>query len=485
MDVMPAPPPRLDRCDAALLAAFAVTAAIGTWQCCLLVNDGAVFLAAGWLGNVWDLSLSQNPPRAVSLLAMFGPAWALRAALGLSAESYVVVAHLLYFAVPLLLWLAIRGVEPHPAFARLYLCLAMALVFFPSEVIVAVGLWLIWAAIVARPRRSLTFAVLATMGFAVPIAFTHALTGLLSLLYLLAGGLLAATGRPFPRHALVAAAIMTVLLLGAFFLADAWQAGGNPTGNAWLEKSRYTYLDLGQMLATVILYPVLIALWLLLMAPGFGAAVAQRRLSSILVLAIGVLGLWFAANGVDVVTWIFARRTGPYVLVVSLVLALALPAAKWLAAARRPLMLFAGVMAMASLSYGLDLALFDRAVQARLAPLVARAGTTPPAFADIAGPGTTAWQSRPVPRPLLRGYFKWMAVDDYVRDLVIPDYGGERMTIAFYSYFRSERRAVLYRTLDDEWVPFECAPVARALVDARDATDRRFLQFLGERYCVR
>jgi hypothetical protein len=485
MDITPTlPPTRLDSCDAALLLAFAVVTAIGTWQCCLLVNDGAVFLAAGWLGNVWDLSLSQNPPRAVSLLAMFGPAWALRSALDLSAETYVVVAHLLYFAVPLLLWLAIRGVEPHPAFARLYLCLAMALVFFPSEVIVAMGLWLIWAAIVARPGRSLAFAVLATVGFAAPISFTHALTALLSLLYLLAGGLLAATGRPFPRHALVAAAIMTVLLLGAFFLADAWQAGGNPTGNAWLEKSRYTYLDLGEMLATVILYPVLIALWLLLLAPGFGAAVAHRRLSSILVLAIGALGLWFAANGVDVVTWIFARRTGPYVLVVSLVLALALPAAQWLAAARRPFMLFAGVMAMASLSYGLDLALFDRAVEARLAPLVERA-ETPPAFADIAGPGTMPWQSRPVPRPLLRGYFKWMAVDDYVRDLVIPDYGGERMTIAFYSYFRSNRRAVLYRTLDNEWVPFECAPVVRALADARDDIDRRFLRFLSEQYCVR
>jgi len=484
MEVTSTPSPtRLDNCDAALLAAFAMVVAIGTWQRCLLVNDGAVFLTAGWLGNVWDLSLSQNPPRAVSLLAMFGPAWLLRGALGLSAEAYVVVAHLLYFTVPLLLWAAIRAVEPHPAFARLYLCLAMALVFFPSEVIVAIGLWLVWAAILVKPGRSRAFAVLATAGFAVPIAFTHPVTAAMSLLYLLAGGLLAATGRPFPRHALIGAAIMTVLLLGAFFLTDAWRSGGNPTGDAWLAAARYDYVDPVWMIATIGAYPLLALLWLLMLAPSLGVAIPHQRLPPILVLVIGALGLWFAANGSGLLTWIFARQTGPYVLALSLALAITSPPAQWLAEARRPIMLFACLMAVAALSYGFDLALFGRAVEARLATLTQRADA-PPALLDSREPDTSPWGTQPAPRLALRGYFKWMAADHYVRDLVVPDYGGNRMTFAFYSYFRSGRRVVFYRPLDREWVPFVCAPVARALADTRDDIDRRFLRFLSEGYCV-
>ena len=87
----------------------------------------------------------------------------------------------------------------------------------------------------------------------------------------------------------------------------------------------------------------------------------------------------------------------------------------------------------------------------------------------------------------LRGYFKWLAAYDYLRDVVIPNYGGESPSLAFYTYFRSARGAVLYRTLDQQgdWVPLKCAPVDRALVNARDDTDRRFLHFLSERYCVR
>jgi hypothetical protein len=54
------------------------------------------------------------------------------------------------------------------------------------------------------------------------------------------------------------------------------------------------------------------------------------------------------------------------------------------------------------------------------------------------------------------------------------------MTFAFYAYFRSGRRAVLYCPLDrpGEWVPFECAPVDRALSRARDDIARRMLVFI-------
>ncbi len=87
-------------------------------------------------------------------------------------------------------------------------------------------------------------------------------------------------------------------------------------------------------------------------------------------------------------------------------------------------------------------------------------------------------------RSAARIYFKWAAAPDYVRDIVVPDYGATRMTFAFYTFFRSNRGAVLYRVLDrkGEWVPFECAPVERT--HARDAVDRRFLDFLDHDYCV-
>jgi hypothetical protein len=132
------------------------------------------------------------------------------------------------------------------------------------------------------------------------------------------------------------------------------------------------------------------------------------------------------------------------------------------------------------------MALFDRAVEKRLGP-IEQGAQAPPALIDLTDPATSPWESKSLPRLSLRGYFKWMAADDYLRDVVIPNYGGESPSLAFYTYFRSARRAVLYRTLDQQgdWVPFECAPVDRALANARDDTDRRLLQFLSERYCVR
>jgi hypothetical protein len=44
-----------------------------------------------------------------------------------------VVAHAFYFAVPLAFWGLIPAVEPHPAFARLYLAMSMALVYSPAS----------------------------------------------------------------------------------------------------------------------------------------------------------------------------------------------------------------------------------------------------------------------------------------------------------------------------------------------------------------
>src|SRR5207253_1300674 len=114
----------LDRCDVALFAALVLAAALGTWTNCLLVNDGAVFLSAGWLGNTWDLYFRQDADRAISMFFTYGPAVAARWAFGLSFPTYMALAHILYFAVPLVLWLVLRAIEPQRLFSRLYLAMA-------------------------------------------------------------------------------------------------------------------------------------------------------------------------------------------------------------------------------------------------------------------------------------------------------------------------------------------------------------------------
>src|SRR5471032_2978032 len=164
---------RFEACDFALLAAFITMTVLGTWNRALLLNDGAYFLSVGWLGDAWDLYFSQFVGRAIPLLFSFGPAWAFRWAFTPSAATYMTLAHLLYFAAPLCFWLAIRAVEPQRAFSRLYLATMLALVYFPSEVVIGAGLWTVWAALLADPARSRTQAVSMTLAFALILAFTH------------------------------------------------------------------------------------------------------------------------------------------------------------------------------------------------------------------------------------------------------------------------------------------------------------------------
>ena len=149
------PARRLDLSDATLLAAFGLIAVLGTWQKCLLVNDGAVYLAAAWLGNAWDLFYSQNTGRAV-----FDPA-AVRAGLGSCDRCSAATplpsspsAHALYFAIPLALWLIVRAVEPQRMYSRLYLAIVLVLIQFTSEMVQGIGLWMIWLALMADPARS-------------------------------------------------------------------------------------------------------------------------------------------------------------------------------------------------------------------------------------------------------------------------------------------------------------------------------------------
>src|SRR5258708_19595601 len=87
----------LDRCDVALLAAFILTAALGTWNSCLLINDGAFLLSVGWLGDAWDLYFNQLAEPSVSTLFAFGPQPVPPSALYLSSVSSIPFSHFLSF----------------------------------------------------------------------------------------------------------------------------------------------------------------------------------------------------------------------------------------------------------------------------------------------------------------------------------------------------------------------------------------------------
>jgi hypothetical protein len=464
---------RFEACDFALLAAFIAMTVLGTWNRALLLNDGAYFLSVGWLGDAWDLYFSQFVGRAIPLLFSFGPAWAFRWAFTPSAATYMTLAHLLYFAAPLCFWLAIRAVEPQRAFSRLYLATMLALVYFPSEVVIGAGLWTVWAALLADPARSRTQAVSMTLAFALILAFTHPAMALMSLIYLAVGSALAVLGRPFPLRSLLAALFMALLLIAAYFATSRLFPSTNPSILEMQASASSDYVNPGWTLVTLVLFPMLAAMWLLVIMPGVPTVREHWRVPAPAILVIGVVGLWFAANGTSLYTYLFARHSTSHVL--ALALALAVPAAVWNARARDPLMWVAAIAITAAVSYNVDIALFGRFVDRHLTP-----GVT-----DVDR------QAEPWPLPQGRGlvdtriYFKWAAGANYTRDVVMGDYERYRQVLAFYSFFRSNRQSVLYHRLPaGHWVPFECAPMQRALALAHDPQDQMFLTFLGGHYCV-
>jgi len=467
-------PARLERCDIALLAALALAAILGTWTGVLMVNDGAVFLTAGWFDNSWDLYFSQNSDRWLATYVTYGPAWAARHLLGLSAHAYMIAAHLFYFAVPFLLWLVLRRVETQRLFSRLYLAIALPLLYFPTELVLGLGLWSIWLALLSDPARSDRQATIATVAFAVLLAFTHPSIALMSLLYLVVGLLLGMLGRPVPRRSLVGAGAMAVVVLAGYFTVSHWLKATNPTVLAALGTNRYAYIDPTWMLATMVLFPALAAQWLLLLAPGTQAARLRWRIAPLAVTIIAALGIVSAALGTGLLTSVYARHTAGYILALATVLALVAPAT-WRIAARPALLGYAAVAAAAIVSYNADLFFFGRFVDRY----------TTPGLVDIDDPakGWPPITSDNAPR---RTYLKWFAGTDYARDVVAPIYDWHRLALAFYSYFRSDRQTVLYHRLDrpGDWLPFPCPVVARTLADTHDTQDRMFLAFLGKNYCV-
>jgi hypothetical protein len=467
----------LEPIDGVLLVAFVVVAGLGTWMRCLMVNDAAVCLTAAWLGNAWDLCLAQVPARALSSLLLFGPAWAARSMLSLSSGAYITVAHALYFAVPLALWLVIRSVEPHRLFSRLYLATALAFVYYPTELIVGAGLWTMWLAVVANPARSGAQAAATTLVAGIAIVFTHPAVMLMSLLYLLAGGAVSLFVRSFPRRTLVAAAAMTVLLLLGYLATNTLLPPTNPSILQAMAGNRNNYVNPQWMLATLLHSPMLLAVWLLIIASAADAAQLRWRMSRAVVIVIAAFGLWFAVNGVSQITWVYARHTGPYALSLAMALGVSAPSDAWSAAARRALALCAAIAVAAAVSYSVDLALLARFVDRHLAP----------GYVDVATLPADGWPPRRRAYTPERALFKWTAGADYVRDVVVPTYDWYLVTLAFQSFFLSDRASVLFHRIPEGgWIAFECDPARRALERARDELDAKFLRFaLAEGYCVR
>jgi hypothetical protein len=464
----------LARTDWALLAAYLLASALGTWTWALLVNDGAVFLTAGWLGDSWNLYFRQDADRVVSMLLTYGAAWLLRWALEPSAAAYMTMAHAFYFAVPVLLWLLLRRLEANRLFSRLYLASTLALIYFPTEQIAGIGIWLIWLALVTQERCSARRAAVLSVLFGGVLGLTHPSIAMMSLLYLAVGVALTLFGRPLPRASLIAAAVMSVVLIAAYFATSRYLSATNPTVVAQLAVNRFDYIDPRWLLASMALFPVLAALWLLVLAPGAQSARLRWRLSPAALLIVGAAGLWFAAAGIVPQTWMYARHSAPHVFALALALALVAPAT-WLVHAERPLLLYAAVAAVAVTSYNADLLLFGRYVDRH----------TRPGLHDVADLKPQPWPPRYDGPSAAQILMKWVAGPSYVRDVVVPVYDWHRVTLAFASFFRSDRQSVLFHKLGKpgDWLPYDCAIVER--VRPRDPADAAFLKFLAGNYCVR
>jgi hypothetical protein len=467
--------PAFDRVDAALLGAYLLVAALGTWTSCLLFHDGVVYLTSAWFGDGWGLFYRQFPTRLVSTLIEFGPVWCLHALFSLPSDLFILFSHILYFAGPLGLWLVLRAVERDRIVSRLYLSIVLAMIYFISELVAGFGLWLIWLVLLAMPERSIVSRIAVSALFAPLLALTHPGVGLLSIVFAALGWLLLLFRRPFPRHLAISATLMGAFLVAFYFITGDAVAPTNPTITPYATAYRYDYVNPLWLLATLALFPATSALWFLLLAPGTRAAAIRWRVAPAAEWIGGAIGLWFAAAGTGLLTYMYARHSAGHVLALALALALVAPAA-WLTAARRPLVIYAAIAAVAAVSYNVDLFLFGRFVDRYMAPGVV----------DVDAARADPWPTPEVQPFGWRIFFKWKADPDYVRNVVVPDYGRYRVALAFYSFFRSDRQSIVFHRLPQgEWIPFECAPVDRALARARDDMDRRFLTFLSGPYCVR
>ena len=211
-----------------------------------------------------------------------------RVGFDLDAGAYLTLAHVLYFAVPLVLWRVLRAVERDRLFSRLYLALALAMIYFPAELIFGIGVWLIWLALVSDHARSTAGVVLATLLLGAVMAFTHPALALMGLFFVAAGLALPLFGQRLPTRSLVAVATLSVALL-AFYLPARWLPPTNPTDGASQVANRFAYVSPVWMLKTLMNFPMLAVLWFLLLVPAADTLRLRWRFLPIAILAIAAL----------------------------------------------------------------------------------------------------------------------------------------------------------------------------------------------------
>ncbi|WP_147156515.1 hypothetical protein [Reyranella soli] len=222
---LPPPPARFELPDLALLGTLLIVAVIGSSQMSLMVIDAAAHITAAWLGNAWALFYDQVTGRAVSTLLAFGLAWALGGLVDMPARVFVIVAHVLYFAVPLVFFLVLRAVELQRIFSRLYLAAALVLVFFNSEQIAGMGLWMIWLAVLDHPQRSRQAKAITTIVIAPLLVFTHPAMAITCVVFAVGGFALRVLDRPFPLQLAITSAAMGVLVTAGYFASSAARKG--------------------------------------------------------------------------------------------------------------------------------------------------------------------------------------------------------------------------------------------------------------------
>ena len=274
----------------------------------------------------------------------------------------------------LVLWWVLRAVERDRLFSRLYLALALAMIYFPAELIFGIGVWLIWLALVSNQARSTVGVVLATLLLGAVMAFTHPALALMGLFFVAAGLALPLFGERLPTRNLVAVAALSVALLAFYLAAARWLPPTNPTDGASQVANRFAYVSPVWMLKTLMYFPMLAVLWFLLLVPAADTLRLRWRFLPLAILAIAAFGLWCAVAGTSLKTSTWTRHTGIYAMTLALVFALPAPA-EWLRRAERPLILFAAIVAVSALSFNVDLWLFDRFMDRELKPGIVDAAT--------------------------------------------------------------------------------------------------------------
>ena len=99
-----------------------------------------------------------------------------------------------------------------------------------------------------------------------------------------------------PLRTVFAAAALSVLCWQSIS-RPAVAAADQPDLVAALGRGSHAYINPIWMLRTLVLFPMLAALWFLLLVPGAGTLGVHWRLLQPATLVVAVLGLWCAAAG--------------------------------------------------------------------------------------------------------------------------------------------------------------------------------------------